>query len=286
MVIFFTKHSTSLMKSAFILSLLCTLFSYSACSPGVEQDKEETADLVSISNGELNLLFKAEKVEGTFVLYDLKADQYFIHNEERANKGFLPASTFKIPNSLIALETGVIRDEKEIIPWDGIDRGVTAWNKDHDLRSAIKVSAVWFYQDLARKIGKGRIQYWIRRAEYGNQKTGEKIDAFWLTGDLQISAMEQINFLKQFYTEQLDFSKRSVSIVKDILIEEKTPEYTLSAKTGWATITDPETGWYVGYEERGDNVYFFALNMDINKNDDAKKRKTLTRKILKIASVL
>ena len=280
------KHSTSLMKSVPILLLLCGLLLYAACDPIVEKDKEEASNVVSISSGEFSLLFKTEKAEGTFVLYDLKADKYFIHNEERANKRFLPASTFKIPNSLIALETGVIRDEKEILSWDGIDRGVTAWNKDHNLRSAIKVSAVWVYQDLARRIGKGRIQYWVRRAEYGNQMTGEKIDAFWLTGDLEISAMEQIDFLKRFYTEQLDLTKRSISIVKDILIEEKTPEYTLSAKTGWATITDPEIGWYVGYVEKGEDVYLFALNLDIHKNSDAKKRKTLTRKILKIAGAL
>ena len=280
------KHSTSLMKSASILFLFCGLLFYSACNPILEKDKEETSDEVSISSGEFSLLFKSTKTEGTFVLYNLKADKYFIHNEERANQAFLPASTFKIPNSLIALETGVIRDEKEILPWDGIDRGVTAWNKDHNLRSAIKVSAVWVYKDLARKIGKGRIQYWVRKIEYGNQKTGEKIDAFWLTGDLQITAMEQISFLKRFYTEELDITKRSIRIVKDILVEEKTAEYTLSAKTGWATITDPEIGWYVGYVEKGEEVYFFALNLDIHKNSDAKKRKTLTRKILKIAGVL
>ena len=42
----------------------------------------------------------------------------------------------------------------------------------------------------------------------------------------------------------------------------------------------PQVGWYVGYLERGGNAYFFAINMDINKPDDAKARINITKSIL------
>jgi len=156
------------------------------------------------------------------------------------------------------------------------------WNKDHDLQSAFKHSAVWFYQEMARRIGPERMQRYINEIAYGNRDIGGGIDRFWLDGNLRITAREQVDFLVKLYGDQLPFSQRTIKIVKDIAIAEKTDSYTLRAKTGWAK----EIGWWVGYVERGDQPYFFAMNIDIKKDDDLPARMAVTRNILREMKIL
>ncbi|NJK52763.1 MAG: class D beta-lactamase, partial [Leptolyngbyaceae cyanobacterium SU_3_3] len=230
--------------------------------------------------------FRDLGVEGSIMIYDSNRDRVFQHNPQRNTTAFLPASTFKILNSLIALETGVISDEIDVLTWDGIPRKFPEWNRDLNMREAIKLSAIWFYQVLARRIGHDRMQQWVTQVGYGNQKIGNNndIDKFWLQGALRITPQEQIQFLSRLYKNDLPFSKRSLSIVKDIMIMEKTPDYTIRGKTGWAGVADdvtPKIGWYVGYLEKGKNVYFFATNIDIRNEKDPVARLELTRRCFK-----
>jgi beta-lactamase class D len=198
---------------------------------------------------------------GAFVLYDLKNHQYIRYQPERCSERLLPASTFKIVNSLIALETAVIPDENYVIQWDGTQHEIAAWNQDHTLRTATQHSVVWYYQELARRIGKERMQAYIEAVGYGNQDIGGPIDAFWLIGDLRISADEQLELLKRLYRGDLPFSERSIEIVEEILILEKTDAYRLSGKTGSGQVQDLYIGWFVGYVEAQQDVYFFATNI-------------------------
>jgi beta-lactamase class D len=225
--------------------------------------------------------FQQANVKGTFILYDLKKDQYLVYNSKRVNTRFIPASTFKIFNSLVALETGSVKDENQVSKWDGVKRKFPAWNRDQTMRTAIKDSVVWFYQELARRIGQERMQHYINLAGYGNRDISGGIDQFWLQGGLRISPKEQINLLVKLYRNELPFSQRTIDIVKDILINEKTNNYILRGKTGWGWEFTPQVGWYVGYLERGDNVYFFALNLDITKPEDIKARIAITKNILR-----
>jgi beta-lactamase class D len=231
--------------------------------------------------------FKELGVDGSISIYDSTRDRTYQYNPKRNTTAFLPASTFKILNSLIALETGVIANELSILTWDGISRALPEWNRDLNMREAIKGSAVWFYQVLARRIGFDRMQQWVARVDYGNRQIGTKeyIDRFWLEGDLRITPAQQIQFLRRLYRNELPFSARSIATVKDILILEQTPEYKLSGKTGWVGYQTqrniPQIGWFVGYLEKGRDVYFFATNIDIRTPQDAKKRISLTRKCLK-----
>ena len=206
--------------------------------------------------------FESRNVEGAFLLYDLNANQYQGYNFSRHSEPYLPASTFKIFNSLVGLETGAVVDENQIIPWDGQHRGFAVWNQDHSMRSAISVSAVWFYQELARRIGAEQMQDWVTQTKYGNQNINGNIDSFWLDGDLRITMNEQIDFLRRLYANDLPFSGRSMEIVKDITILDETEAYTLHGKTGSAVRFEPQIGWFVGYLEKGDNVYFFATNIE------------------------
>jgi len=230
--------------------------------------------------------FQQAGVQGTFLLYDLKQDRYLVYNSQRANTSILPVSTFKIFNSLVALETGVIKDENEVIKWDGTLQKFPEWNKDQTMRSAIAGSVIWFYQELARRIGQERMQRYINLANYGNRDISGGIDQFWLKGGLRISPKQQIDLLVKLYQNKLPFSQRTIATVKDILINEKTNDYVLRGKTGWGWDVTPQIGWYVGYLEQGDRVYFFALNMDINKPEDTKARMAITKNILRSIGLL
>ncbi|MBE9138252.1 class D beta-lactamase [Nodosilinea sp. LEGE 07088] len=230
-------------------------------------------------------------VEGSIVIYDLSQNLSYQHNTERNAIPFLPGSTFKILNSLISLETGVIDNDLSLLTWDGVERIVPAWNRDLNMRTAFPLSAVWFYQVLARRVGHDRMQHWVTEAGYGNQDIGsaEDIDTFWLTGDLRTTPEEQIDFLRRLYNDDVPFSEDVIALVKDIMIVEQTPDYTIRAKTGWVGFGEPDQeqiGWYVGYVEQADNVYFFATNIDILDEDDPAARLEVTHRCLETLQLL
>jgi beta-lactamase class D len=236
--------------------------------------------------------FQELGVEGSIVIYDLNNNRIYQHNPQRNATAFLPASTFKIVNSLIALDAKVIPNELAILTWDGIPRSVSEWNRDLNMREAIKSSAVWFYQVLARRVGHDRMQQWVDRVDYGNRKIGTKeyIDKFWLEGDLRITPNEQIKFLRRLYKNDLPFSAKSIATVKDILILEQTSDYIIRGKTGLVGFQTqkniPQVGWFVGYLERNKNVYLFATNIDIQNKQDVKARIDLTNRCLKDLELL
>jgi beta-lactamase class D len=228
-----------------------------------------------------------QNTEGAFVLYDLKNDRYLRYNERRCRERFNPFPTFKIPNSLIGLETGVIKDAEFVIRWDSKkypaqNNMMPEWNRDQTLRSAIKYSVLWYYRELAKGVGEPRMKEWVTKLGYGNQDISGGIDQFWLRSSLRISADKQIEFLKKLYLEQLPVSKRSLEIVKDILTLEKTDVYKLSAKTGTGPLGEGKyIGWFVGYLESNGNVYFFAINLEGKKFEALRNRRiNLTRQIL------
>lgn len=206
-----------------------------------------------------------------FVLYDLKRDRYLRYNEARCRERFSPFSTFKIPNSLIGLDTAVIRDAEFVIKWDAkkypaFDRDnlpFKEWWQDQTLRTAFRRSVVWYYRELALKVGKQRMKEYVDRLDYGNEDTSGPLNGFWLNSSLKISADEQVEFLKRLYKEELPVSKRSVAIVKEISTLEETPDYKLHGKTGGGSLEENRfLGWFVGYLETKDNVYFFATEIE------------------------
>ena len=227
-------------------------------------------------------LFDAHQVEGSILLYDLQEGTFTGYNAPRFETAFILASTYKIFNSLVALETGVIADEAEVLAWDGKDRGWEKWNQDHSLRTAFQYSAVWFYQELARRIGADRMQQAVDQAGYGNQDISGGIDMFWLNGGLRITSPQQIALLRRLYHDDLPFAQRTMDIVKDIMIKEESEAYVLRAKSGWAG----QVGWFVGYLEQNDNVYFFATTIAIIDDEDVNAREAVTRDVLKQVGLL
>lgn len=241
-------------------------------SPATATEIEDRSDL--------NSLFKDHGAVGTFALYDVAANKLTVIDRVRAETRFVPASTFKIANSLIALETAVVKDENEVIPYGGKPQPFKQWEKDMPMREAIAVSNVPVYQELARRIGLERYRSWLDRLDYGNRQTGMIVDRFWLDGPLQISAVEEARFNARLAQKALPASTRPQEIVRDILLIEKTAHFALYAKTGWSTASTPNIGWWSGWVERGDTIFAFALNIDMADIEGGKKRMPLARAIL------
>jgi beta-lactamase class D len=233
----------------------------------------------------LSKLFADRNVNGTIVISSMDGSEEYIHNESRANTPFVPASTFKILNTLIALDEGSVT-EQEVMKWDGKNKGIEAWNRDQTLETAFKCSCVWFYQELAQRIGTSNYEGHLAKAAYGNAKPTPQLTTFWLHGDLKISALGQINFLKKVYREDLPFRRSSYEPLKKIMIVDQTPTYTMRAKTGWASDVSPQIGWYVGDVEAKGKVWFFATNIDITKPDDTRYRQEITLAALKLKGIL
>lgn len=234
---------------------------------------------------ELARLFKREGVSGTFVVHDLANDHYTVHDRQRAHTRFVPASTFKIANSLIGLASGVVADVDQVLPYGGGPTRRPEWAQDMSLRDAIRISNVPVYQGLARRIGIERMRTGLRQLEYGNMDPGTVVDTFWLEGPLAISAWEQTVFLDRLVRDALPVPKPAMAAVRAILRQEGPAE--LYAKTGWgAPRGGAEIGWWVGWVKKDGKVYTFALNLDIPDDAAGAKRVPLGKAGLQALGLL
>lgn len=226
---------------------------------------------------------------GSFLMFDIKQNSYTCCNPERCKQRISPASTFKIFNSLVALETGIASDANLLIKWDSASYPIREWNRDHTLQTAFRHSAVWYYQELARRIGEEKMKYHLEKENYGNKDMSGGLDRFWLESTLKISPEEQVAFLINFYRNRLpSFSARSVETVKDIMLTGDTSEFKLRAKTGSAIDTS-YLGWYVGYLEKDGNAFIFATTLESGDPDDElafARRKEITLAIFKDLKII
>lgn len=230
---------------------------------------------------ELKKIFQKYEVDGTIVIESLNEKKVYIFNENRAKRFFSPASTFKIPNSLIALNERVV-DKNSVIVWDKKVREYESWNTNQTLKSAFKNSCVWCYKEFALKIGFEKYKKYLEILDYGDKNIGADISDFWLDESLKINAFGEVEFLKKLYKNELPFKKEDIEVLKDIMLDEIGFEYKIFAKTGW----EGKYGWYVGYVETKNNVWFFATNIDTKTKDDLAKRKAITLEALKVKDIL
>ena len=249
----------------------------------------------------LKKYFDENKVEGCFTMLNNADGKVTVYNMKYDTMRFSPASTFKIFNSLVGLQTGIILDDKMQIKWDGIKRWNNDWNKDMDMTEAFKVSSVPYYQEVARRIGKDTMQQWIDSVGYGNRDISGPVDSFWLNNTLKISPDEQLGFLKKLYFDQLPFRKSVQQMVRDVMLQENNTAYKLSYKTGWGFDGDIRIparagsdgdgmagrgnaiGWLVGWIEENKHVYFFVTFVKAPDADTDIKtiRMNITKSILK-----
>jgi beta-lactamase class D len=240
-----------------------------------------TAAADTVARPEWQKHYDALGVRGTFVLFEPAKDRYLVLNEARAKTRYLPASTFKIPNALIGLELGAIDDEHEVFRWDGKPKPRPEWERDQTLATGMRDSVVWMFQEVARRIGRERMREWLDRLEYGNRDIKGGIDLFWLQGALRISAREQVDFLRRLGDGELPMTQRSQRLVREALVVERTPGYTLYAKSGSTGLGPNAVAWWVGWVERkGRASAYFAMNFAPTAKSRFEDRIAITRAIL------
>jgi beta-lactamase class D len=239
---------------------------------------------------ELNEHFNAEQVSGTIALFDSADSVLTCSDVSLCKRPTIPASTFKIANSMIALETGVVEDAETVLPWDGNPYPVEEWNHNNTLRSALRVSCVPCFQGIARKVGESRMKDWVTKLDYGNHDVTGGLDHFWLSGGLRISPLQQIDFLRRFDAGKLPISARTAETVQDIMTLDVGQSHVLRGKTGLQQPPDfPElAAWFVGWLELGNRrVYFATLINACKKGIDIKPvRRRVTERVLRALQLL
>lgn len=215
----------------------------------------------------LETYFSENNVNGCFALFDNGTGRFTIYDLARyRDSAYLPASTFKIINSLIGIETGIITDSATVISWDSVVRSVPEWNRDLSMAQAFRWSAVPWYRELARRTGRDTMQRWLDTLGYASQNgkvvIQDNLDTFWLDNSVKITADEQLGLVKKLYFDQLPFQPRTQRIVKSMMLREDNANYRLSYKTGWGRLENgQEVGWLVGWVEENNHPYFFVLQL-------------------------
>jgi len=251
-----------------ITVLLLVLFCASGCSER-RQLTEPLASAEQVTSPDFQKIIDGVRLEGSILIYDQTKATFYSNDFARANKGFLPASTFKVPHAMIALESNVVASDTTILPWDGTPRNMKIWNRAMPLSDAIKFSCVPCFQDIARQIGVDRMKEGVEKLKVGDLDiTPESIDQFWLTGDSEITQMEQVDFWHRFHEGQLPIAARTDSLVKKMTLLRESKDFKMWGKTGWAASSSQNIGWFVGMLEAKGMMYFFATNVEPREDFD------------------
>ncbi|ACS81125.1 serine hydrolase [Maridesulfovibrio salexigens] len=233
--------------------------------------------------------FKDCAYKGCFVLLDAERSIITASDLQLADQPLMPASTFKIVHSLIALKTGVHESIDSVLKWDGKDRGYKPWNQDLSLAQAVKHSAIWYFEETAGRIGRDRIHEELLRLDYTNADTEGPTIAFWLDGNLRVTPLEQVEFLEKLYNGILPFPQEDQKAIRDILLLERNDKYTLWGKTGWAQRVNPQIGWLVGaVKVKEGRMFYYATYLESPEPGASfsKSRFDVTKKCLKLSGVI
>ena len=249
--------------------LSVSIFILCLSSIGIGKDKD------------LEQVFVNYNINGTMVIQSLDGKTKYIHNKKRAREQIMPEETFEIPLTLIALSTGKIENTKEVIRWDGRDKGSSQWNRDQTLESAFQTSCQWYFQAIAMSIGEKELGAHLRKINYGNKNLKYDFTMCWFDGRLEISALEQVDFLRKFYNHKLPYSGSDIELVIKLMPVAQTSSYTLRGKKGIVRTILPNIGCYIGFVKTKGKVYFFATNMDLPKTGGEKYPWTITKQSLK-----
>lgn len=276
----------------FTMVVTCSVLVLTACTPA--RAPLEPAAAACPSTLEAGDVFSREGVEGVFVLRDEVTGCVQTTDAAMAGQRFSPQSTFKIPNTLIGLETGVIAGERHLWRWDGAPRRLPDWEQDLDLAGALRVSCVPCFQDVARRVGAERMRRHLNAFGYGNWDISGPIDEFWLDGQLRITPRGQVEFLHRLLAGELPVKRSNVELVWRLLEIESGPSFTFRGKTGLGAQDGRAIGWLVGYVERDGHRWPYATlvrgradaDVDVETTRLMPVRKRITRALLVRARVL
>ena len=242
-----------------------------------------------LNSQNLNEFFIKSGINGSITIFDLEKDKWIFSDSIQSKKGSLPASTFKIINSLIGLEEKVVKGKNDTIRWDGQPKyfktfKIANWNKDNDMEMAFKNSTIWYYEEISKQIKKRKYKRYLKKSRYSDREieSGQGND-FWNYGNLKVTPTNQIELLVKLYKNELPFKDKNQELTRELMLEKETSEYRLSTKTGWC-YDKIDIGWYIGYIELEDNVVFFATriekNLETEKKEFSRLRKTITNEII------
>jgi len=215
--------------------------------------------------------------QSCFLLYQVGVGEVRRNPSTSCRVRVSPQSTFKIPHALAALDAKVI-DESTSLNYDGHAVDFPAWGRDHTVATAMRFSVVWFFQEIARRLGVDRERRYLESFDYGNRDSSSGLTTFWLGGSLAISAEEELGFLKKLYANQLKIAPQAAAAVRRILVQPKgaivnaTGEHpfaqpwpadaVVSAKTGAGPTGDRRAvRWLVGHVQRGVGEWLFVSNV-------------------------
>lgn len=259
------------MKGTLLFSsiLVFTFLMLTSCSEGntnepiSEKLKKVDREVQHVQSTEIQSIIDTSRVEGSVLIFDPVKNTFFSNNFDWAKTGRLPASTFKIPNSIISLELGLVQDDSTMFKWDGQKRMMKIWDRDMNFHDAFHLSCVPIYRQLARNIGTQQMKDHISKFNYGTMEIDStNIDMFWLAGNSKISQFQQIDFLKRFNEKQLDISDSTYAIMKRMMIIENSNGVVLRGKTGWTQTEKGDNVWYVGFIESKGQTWYFATNLN------------------------
>ena len=242
--------------------LLLTIILWSCNQHDGQKSTDEVVVPQEILLPQFQSILDSAQVTGSILFYDSESATFYSNNFNRAYQKFLPASTFKIANSIVALELGNVKNDSSVLKWDGIMRNTANWNKDLTLSEAFQYSCVPCYQELARKAGVRNMKILLDKIAYpGMVFDSSSIDRFWLEGNSRISQMEQIAFLQKLQNQQLPLTENTYRTIRSIMFNDTASGYQIFGKTGLAIRDTVTYGWYIGYIEKDEKVYFFATNI-------------------------
>lgn len=251
---------------------------------------------------ERDLLEEALRAEGVdpsvaaLVIVRLEDEKTWTQGGDRVGRRFSPASTAKIPHTLLAVEVGAVSGMQDVFAWDGEVRFIDSWNQDQTFGQAFQRSAVWVYQIVTARIGAERLTAGFAAFGYGNGEIGgpDQIASYWLAAPLAISAAEQVVFLSRLARRTLPLSGRTYDLALPAMALAHGEGWVMYGKTGWASAVAgerPDIGWFVGWVEQAagaaPGTYVFAFNMDMPGGmAEAAKRRAAVERALQSIGVL
>ncbi|AWV99476.1 class D beta-lactamase [Arcticibacterium luteifluviistationis] len=240
---------------AFLLAIASLI---TACSTSTKESTEEK----EVVNADFQSIIDSSLIKGSILIFDANKSTYYSNDFKWAKKGFIPASTFKIANSINALENEIVENDSSMFYWDGEPKFLKSWEQDMNFYQAYQRSCVPCYQEIARKTGADKMHATLDKIGYpGMIFDSTNVDDFWLEGDSKISQYEQIIFLRRLANKELPISEHSYDIMNKIMVLKETENYTLYGKTGWAVQNENNIGWFVGFAKTKGNTYFLATNV-------------------------
>lgn len=203
-----------------------------------------------------------DNYDGSFVLYDLQNNQWTIYNEQYASLRVSPHSTYKIYDALFALESQIITVDDSVLKWNQQNYPFDEWEANHNLKSAMNYSVNWYFQDIDTSMGHQKISSFLKEINYGNQTMGHDINIYWSDNSLKISPIEQVEILQNFHHNAFGFSTMNINAVKESIRLSTQDDSAFYGKTGTGRVNGEDVnGWFIGFIETDDNVYYFATNI-------------------------